>query len=129
MKLTKATDPRYKINLDKPIKVYRNLHKQCWSIQQDGLVKAHTNLIKLFDCEFIVNQKGREKVIKEKRKNVHAFIKGYLSELFDSILDASHGTEVTYNPYKNEFFYEKNSGSSIHSADAVLLDDRKVFSF
>jgi len=129
MKLTKATDPRYKINLDKPIKVYRNLHKQCWSIQQDGLVKAHTNLIKLFDCEFIVNQKGREKVIKEKRKNVHAFIKGYLSELFDSMLNAGHGTEITYNPYKNEFFYEKNGGSSIHTADAVLLDDRKVFSF
>jgi len=129
MKLTKATDPRYKINPNKPIKVYRNLHKQCWSIQQDGLVKAHTNLIKLFDCEFIVNQKGREKVIKEKRKNVHAFIKGYLSELFDSMLDANHGTEVSYNPYKSEFFYEKNSGSSIHSADAVLLDDRKVFSF
>lgn len=129
MKLTKATDPRYKINLDKPIKVYRNLHKQCWSVQQDGLVKAHTNLIKLFDCEFIVNQKGREKVIKEKRKNVHAFIKGYLSELFDSMLDTIHGTEITYNPYKNEFFYEKNSGSSIHSADAVLLDDRKVYSF
>jgi hypothetical protein len=129
MKTTKANDPRYKINLNKPIKVYRNLHKQCWSVQQDGLVKAHTNSIKLFDCEFIVNQAGREKVIKERRKNVHAFIKGYISELFNTILDEHFGTEVTYNPYKNEFFYKKESGESIRSADAVLLDDRKVFSF
>lgn len=127
--LRNQDDPRYKLNWDKPFKVYRNLHKDCWSLQQDNLVKAHAKTLKLFNCKFLVNERLRQKTIKEERKNVHAFIKGYLSELFDSILDTVKGTAITYNPFKNEFFYEKESGASIHSADAVVLEERKVFSF
>jgi hypothetical protein len=127
--LRNQDDPRYKLNWDKPFKVYRNLHQDCWSLQQDSLVKAHAKTLKLFNCKFLVNERLRQKTIKEGRKNVHAFIKGYLSELFDSILDTVKGTAITYNPEKNEFFYEKESEASIHSADAVVLEERKVFSF
>ena len=75
MKLLKQEDKRYKIDYSKPVKVYKNLHKDCWSIQQNGLVKAHSDEINLFDCKFLVNEKDRQRVIKTNRKNVHAFVR------------------------------------------------------
>jgi len=76
-------DPRYIIKKNRPVYVYKNLHKDCWSIKQHGLVKAHIpqgESIGLWDCYFHVDVKGREKVLREKRKNVHAFVKGYLQD-------------------------------------------------
>ena len=66
------------VDPDKPVEVYRNLHKKCWSVRQRGKVKLHTDYICLKDVEFKVSQKGRERVLREQRKNVHAFIKGFL---------------------------------------------------
>ena len=122
MILLKQNDKRYKIDQSKPVKVYRNLHKGCWSIQQNGLVKAHSDEVNLFDCEFLVNEKNRQKVIKEKRKNVHAFVKGYIwNTPVDLIKQAS------YNPYANNYFYDVNDLVSIHKAHFVRAIDGKLF--
>ena len=83
MILRNQQDPRYRIKKNRPVYVYKNLHKDCWSIKQHGLVKAHIpkdHAIGLWDCYFHVDAKGREKVLREKRKNVHAFVKGYLQD-------------------------------------------------
>ena len=96
MKLLKQEDKRYKIDYSKPVKVYKNLHKDCWSIQQNGLVKAHSDEINLFDCKFLVNEKDRQRVIKTNRKNVHAFVVGHI---WDTPFDLSR--QVKYNPYNN----------------------------
>ena len=67
-------DPRYIIKSNRPVYVYKNLHKDCWSVKQHGLVKAHipkNHSIGLWDCYFHVDVKGREKVLREKKKNVH----------------------------------------------------------
>ena len=56
--------------------VYKNLHKDV-DIKQHGLVKAHIpkdHAIGLWDCYFHVDVKGAKK-FREKRKNVHAFVK------------------------------------------------------
>ena len=122
MILLNQKDKRYKIDQTKPVKVYRNLHKGCWSIQQNGLVKAHSDEVNLFDCEFLVNEKNRQKVIKEKRKNVHAFVKGYIwNTPVDLIKQAS------YNPYANNYFYDVNNLVSIHKAHFVRAIDGKLF--
>ena len=96
------------IDIHKPIEVYRNLHKNCWSVRQGGKVKVHTSYICLQDVKFIVQPAGREKVLKEKKKNVHAFVKGYLisaktaNRLNKDIQRMPHA--VTYNPYKHPHF-------------------------
>ena len=64
-------DSRYKIDFNKKVLVYRNLHKNCWSIKQDGLVKAHALELQLYSATIKVSRKGQERVRKEKRKNVH----------------------------------------------------------
>jgi len=96
------------IDIHKPVEVYRNLHKKCWSVRQGGKVKVHTSYICLQDVKFVVQPAGREKVLKEKRKNVHAFVKGYLishktmnrlNKDIEWTMDV-----VTYNPYKHPYF-------------------------
>ena len=122
MILLNQADKRYRIDYSKPVKVYRNLHKGCWSIKQNGLVKAHSDEVNLFDCNFLVNEKNRQKVIKEKRKNVHAFVKGYIwNTPVDLIKQAS------YNPYANNYFYDVNDLVSIHKAHFVRAIDGKLF--
>ena len=75
---TKPNDKKYEINLNQPVYVYKNLHKDCWSVRQDGLVKAHAKELSLHSCVFKVSKHGRARVLKEKRKNVHAGIEGYI---------------------------------------------------
>ena len=96
------------IDIHKPIEVYRNLHKKCWSVRQGGKVKVHTSYICLQAAEFVVQPAGREKVLREQKKNVHAFVKGYLisartinrlNKDIEWTMDA-----VTYNPYKHPHF-------------------------
>ena len=116
------SDPRYKIDYSKKVFVYKNLHKDCWSIKQDGLVKAHTEEVRMWDCAFQVNAKGRQKVLDEQRKNVHAGIKGYI----DNDQQVPSGVEVTYNPYKYDSFVDKATELPIYSSLFTTLTKNKV---
>jgi len=64
------------VDTDKPVRVYRNLHKQVISVKQGGLVRCHTNNVVLHLCKFIVSKAGQKRVRNDKRKNVHAYIEG-----------------------------------------------------
>ena len=98
------------IDLDKPIYVYRNLHKKGYSIKQSGIVVAHADRLCIRSCEFIVSEPGRQRVLKEKQKNVHAFIKGfYTTSGMGTCADRNDlPVSITYNPYKNDSFVTKN---------------------
>ena len=119
-------DKRYDIDFSRKVFVYKNLHKDCWSVKQDGLVKAHTTEINLWDCAFQVNARGRQKVLDEQRKNVHAGINGYIDE-FD--LDLPNPIQVTYNPYKYDSFVDKDTESPIYSMSNANLTQNKVIAY
>ena len=119
------SDPRYKIDYSKKVFVYKNLHKDCWSVKQDGLVKAHTEEVRMWDCAFQVNAKGRQKVLEEQRKNVHAGIKGYI----DNDQQVPSGVEVTYNPYKYDSFVDKATELPIYSSLFTTLTKNKVIAY
>ena len=59
------------------VEVYYNLHNKTFSVRHAGRVWFHTNVLTLHNCKFAVQPAGRAKVLKEKRKNVHAFIRGF----------------------------------------------------
>ena len=126
MELLKQEDKRYYIDESRKVFIYKNLHKNCWSLKQDGLVKAHVDDLSLFDCSFRVNSKGRAKVLEEKRKNVHAGIKGYMSESTWDTYPEDLFDEVTYNPYKHESFVMKDTEASRWFANQVRLKPNKV---
>ena len=112
--LLKQEDPRYKIDESRKVFIYKNLHKNCWSLKQDGLVKAHVDDLSLFDCSFRVNAKGRAKVIEEQRKNVHAGISGYIDLDWDKQGISREGQRAKlamYNPYKYKSFVRVDDDS------------------
>lgn len=104
--------------------MYWNLHKHCWSLKamngpMKGRVVAHAAAVELADCDFKVSEAGRQRVIREQRKNVHAGVVGDLltfqpafPEVPDSLrrihnvslswpaVDDAEGVPVTYNPYR-----------------------------
>jgi hypothetical protein len=100
--------------------VYFNLHKKCFSVRsmKTGRVINHTMSLTLENCVFKVSEAGRKRVLKEKRKNVHAGVVGYLTE-DNNTTDCL--TKVTYNPYKYSSFVEMETEKPIFSAKKVLL--------
>ncbi len=112
-----STDGRiaWLIDTTKPVEVYKNLHRNCWSVRQKGIVRFHTYAIALKQCQFKVSESGRQRVLREKRKNVHAFIKGMVTRKGDRV----KGDKVTYDPYKMSTF--RKGGKPCHTLDAVVL--------
>ena len=106
---------------EKPVKVYWNLHRKCYSVQQKGLVVGHAENIALKNVTFKVNESGRQRVLKERRKNVHAFVTGLLDDSSNRYWDV----KVVYNPYKyNSFRLWANDSVTVKRASSVLLRTR-----
>lgn len=90
---------------------YWNLHRKCFSLKstKTGRVIAHRQHVTLFNATTRVSEAGRQRVIREKRKNVHA---GIVGEVDLSGPDATviwpelvYGSRrITYNPYKGPNF-------------------------
>lgn len=68
------------LNPDKPVWVYRNLRDKCYSLMQDGRVVDRRPWVLLTGCRFRVRKAGRERVLREGHKNVHAFVVGTLTD-------------------------------------------------
>jgi hypothetical protein len=83
-------------------------------------VIKHTDSISLADVKFKVSEAGRQRVLREKRKNVHAFIEGMeIAELTEQIAQ-----KVTYNPYKYEKF--TNGEKYIDKAEYAVIIGRTI---
>jgi hypothetical protein len=100
------------IDPTKPVMCYRNLNRRLngekgfFSVKQGGIVKFHTRIIYLKDVKFLVNERLRQRVILEKRKNVHAFVSGYIctpAEFYE-VNFGGFGDAVAYNPYRVAHF-------------------------
>jgi hypothetical protein len=117
------------IDPNRKIEAYKNLHRDCWSIRQGGLVKFHCYAISMKNCKFVVRPAGRAKVLREKKKNVHAFVRGYL--LTTNVVRPEDETEtciwdnISYNPYKSANFVD-DEGKSVEVAPFVDLTKEGV---
>ena len=76
----------------KKVRVYWNLHKKCWSIQdaKSGLVIDHRYDVTLEQAKFVVRKGGQKRVREEGKKNVHAFAVGYIAQEQDIDSSAYH---------------------------------------
>ena len=91
------------IDPTKKVRVYRNLHKKCVSVKQGSIVRCHATNVVLYDCKFIVSEAGQKRVREEGKKNVHAFIEGYVVPASKSLELLDFGWEtVYYNPYETD---------------------------
>ena len=111
------------------VDVYWNLHKKCWSIRSRerddyGKVVTHLNSCVVAAAKFVVNQKGRERVLRERKKNVHAFVRGNLlmTKMPGRIEGYTGWDEVSYNPYKGPKFVAQSTGKALARSHLVLLN-------
>lgn len=108
--------------------VYRNLHKNCLSVKnvKTGLVIARVDSITLKNVKFKVSAKGRERVLKEKRKNVHAGVEG--EWVLDSMApDIGGWRKVVYDPYKFSSFVDEKSLKPEKANELAFVTIRGAF--
>ena len=88
------------------VRVYYNLHKKCFSVQdyKTGLVTKHAYRLFLTNAMFVVRKSGNERVRSEGKKNVHAFVNGIVVNRSAKI-DNEHCFVVRYNPYTMDYFH------------------------
>jgi hypothetical protein len=98
--------------------IYRNLHRKDWSIRNKGIVTQHTKTTAISPAKFVVQPAGRKKVLKEQRKNVHAFIRGQVTDIPPNW---QTWKQVKYNPYLFDHFYDVDTLKRIDTATVVVL--------
>lgn len=86
------------------VDVYWNLHKRLWSVRVDGRVVAHLPGVVLECCAFRVSEAGRQRVLASRRKNVHAWVRGTITQLGSHEADDTQALPVRYNPYRSGVF-------------------------
>jgi hypothetical protein len=113
--------------------IYWNLHKNCWSIKnlKTGRVMAHADQVSVKNVVFKVSEAGRQRVINEKRKNVHAGVKGQLVDYTprggQKATKMPNLKAVSYNPYRGPTFFYKADDSPAIRASGAFLDSKMVW--
>jgi hypothetical protein len=111
------------------VRIYYNLHRKQLSVQSKTAkgwrVVNHASRVTLENVRFKVSEAGRQRVLRERKKNVHAFIEG------DLVLDGggdpiAADTLVSYNPYLRGSFYERNSMEAIDKAKFAVIVGREI---
>ena len=132
------------------VSIYRNLHNGLISIKSasSGLVLGHAKSVDIARADFIVHEAGRQRVLRNKQKNVHAYVKGFLlnttgfkpykgrslGPVYDALDDtrwqcrnlylrfAIHkATVVSYNPYKAPHFVIKGTSDKVSKASLCTV--------
>jgi len=114
------------------VAVYRNLNREkqgkpdSWSIAEVsstggsvGKVLGYAESILFTNCRAHVSEKGRQRVLRDKRRAVHAWIVG---ELVGVDGPDRIGERVTYNPYRLPTFHFADSQTAFSGCDALSFN-------
>ena len=88
--------------------IYRNLHKNCFSVKFKGIVIAHCDNFIAQNAFCKVNEKTRLSVVANKRKSVHAYIVADSLQINVDCIVAMSNRQLKYNPYKGNSFTLSN---------------------
>ena len=117
------------------VRVYRNLNKpEYFSIlsmekENKGRVVGYARSVLLENCNFVVYETARQKVLRDKVRNVHSFCEGVIADASE-LVQVLSGTEkvVTYNPYKMGAFYCREKGlPHLSSCNEAILQGSNVY--
>jgi len=131
------------------VNVYRNLSPQyrkqrAWSVMahegpQKGRVLDVVDGVILRAVCLVVRESGRQRVLREQSKNVHAFIRGQLVTSFalDTLLPTTDGealapgqgatVPISYDPYRAGAFFRKDNGEPVAGSDLVVVSPSGVY--
>lgn len=104
------------------VRIYWNIHKFCYSVQtkQNGRWRlwAHNRTVFLWKPKFLVQEGGRKRALREKVRNVHAFIEGGLMPFDDikNLTDIDKSVPVHYDLSIGKFIAEDKPIESAYLA-------------
>ena len=109
------------------VDIYFNLHKRVYSIRSRephnyGKVIGHAHTIGIYPPKGVVSEKGRQRVLVEQRKNVHAVIRGELdmeclTEGWPDRYQWDDGERLeqwVYNPYFYQEFVTASTANAVN---------------
>jgi hypothetical protein len=106
--------------------VYRNLKhgraaRPFYSVKDKatGRVIDRLHCISVANATFVVSEAGRQRVLREKRKNVHAYVEGEWVPTLPGL--AMLPQTIRYNPYLGPYFITHH-GQPVRTAELVLLN-------
>ena len=115
--------------MNSPVRVFKNPKHGCYSIMQRGIVRASARQVRLADVEFRVREAGRLRMLRERRKNVHAFAIGRLVDFVHPdetrCIEPMPGRAV-YDPYRFDSFVDRDTRAPVLTAKAVHFDEHGV---
>lgn len=99
-----------KLDVTRHVRVFRNLNREgvWYSIMQGGRTVAHARSVALRGCLFKVNIAGARRAVQNGRRNVHAFVAGWLIGRPDKVQEAHR---ARYNVRMGQFEVECDGGS------------------
>jgi hypothetical protein len=108
------------------VEVYRNLHNGMLSVRDAKTKKVigHTERVCLLSVQLKVSEAGRQRAIREGRRNVHAFAVGV--ETTQCLGEA--GQRITYNPFRAPYFHVAGTDIAAHLSGAAVVTPVGVFS-
>ena len=115
------------------VEIYRNLHKKCFSIRKNGKVVDYLyddQELHLVDAKFRVQPAGRERVRRENKKNVHAYVKGTVAPLGGlqrKTLFTMCFQTASYEPYTMESFETFPDETPIFEAPHVIFKKGRLY--
>lgn len=101
--------------LSSRVAVYRNLHRGLFSVKRRDKPVEHARRIVLRDVRLLVRPAGRAKVLRDRRKAVHAFVTGVPVGGNDAI-PRRGWRSFSYDPYANEHFVLADTGEPVLAA-------------
>lgn len=110
------------------VQIYFNLHRGGWSIRDTKTRKVlnvgtKVTTVALRNVKFKVSESGRQRVLREKRKNVHAVVEGELDDYrFIHLVEDQEHVRVSYNPYFGSCFFRTDDTTPVRFAFGVLLE-------
>ncbi len=86
---------------------------------------AHFSTVQLKNAKFVVSEAGRQKTVQEKRKRVHAYIRGELVSYNEHVQMGFK--KVLYNPYHTPLFTDEKTNKPIYKAEDVFCSGKYAY--
>jgi predicted nucleic-acid-binding Zn-ribbon protein len=106
--------------------IYRNLRTGGFSVRYRGKVIDRLHKFTAMSVEFRVNAAGRQRVLSDRQKNVHAFV---VADKYKGLINSGYVLDklakVKYNPYIDAQF--KCGYTEIYNAKEVVFSDGQCF--
>jgi hypothetical protein len=114
-------------DIGKEVRLYRNLLNGLISVQHNikgrgWILSGHCNNCVISKVSFKVSEAGRQRTLREKQRNAHAYATGILmAREAKEVYIPNKAIEIGYNPYKQGFFYNKTTGEKIEKNIKYLM--------